>query len=433
MRSGLATLVIKEIKELIRDPKILLGMVLMPLLIFPIMGVALGISQTAVEKSIKTTSTAVLNLDNGPAAQNLTTFLELAGNVTPITANNVSEALENLKGTNITALIVIPSGFSQNMTDPDRKGTVELYVFLKSLSMAEAGKSAIPEGLMNSYEEILVNQAINTTGQNPDKVLNPINMNYLTTFRGESAEVPPSALAAIALSQSIVFPLAIMLLLINGMQVAATSIAIEKEEKTLETLLTLPIGRLSILTGKLGGSVVVATAGALASIIGASLYASSIFGGAVTSGVSPESLQALGLVPSPLSLLLVGLTVFVTIVSALALAICIAVFAGDVRSAQSLVGYLVIPIVVPAIILMFADINILPTAAQIVLYAIPYTHSIVATKAALIGDYLTVAWSLLYISVFTVVLLYVAAKIFTTERVVTARISLRRFGRRQQT
>lgn len=422
---------IKEIKELLRDPKILLGMVLMPLLIFPILGAAINVSQRAVEKSIESTTTAVLDLDNGTAAQNLTTFLELAGKVTPLTANNVTEALESLQGTNITALIVIPLGFSQNMTDPDRKGAVELHVLVKSLSIAEAGKSAIPEELLRVYEEFLVRQAVNATGQNPEKLLDPMSIDYFTIFRGESVEVPPSALTVIAVSQSMVFPLAIMLLLITGMQVAATSIAIEKEEKTLETLLTLPVGRLTILTGKLGGSVVVATAGAIAAMIGASLYASTIFGGAITSGISPEALQTLGLVPSPVSLLLVGLTVFVTIVSALALAICIAVFAGDVRSAQSLIGYLIIPIVVPTMILMFADINILPTAAQIVLYVIPYTHSIVATKAALIGDYLTVSWSLLYISAFTVVLLYVAAKIFTTERVVTARISLRKFRRKR--
>jgi len=431
VRSGLTTLMIKEIKELLRDPKILLGMVLMPLLIFPILGAAINVSQRAVEKSIESTTTAVLDLDNGTAAQNLTTFLELAGKVTPLTANNVTEALESLQGTNITALIVIPLGFSQNMTDPDRKGAVELHVLVKSLSIAEAGKSAIPEELLRVYEEFLVRQAVNATGQNPEKLLDPMSIDYFTIFRGESVEVPPSALTVIAVSQSMVFPLAIMLLLITGMQVAATSIAIEKEEKTLETLLTLPVGRLTILTGKLGGSVVVATAGAIAAMIGASLYASTIFGGAITSGISPEALQTLGLVPSPVSLLLVGLTVFVTIVSALALAICIAVFAGDVRSAQSLIGYLIIPIVVPTMILMFADINILPTAAQIVLYVIPYTHSIVATKAALIGDYLTVSWSLLYISAFTVVLLYVAAKIFTTERVVTARISLRKFRRKR--
>lgn len=431
MRSGLTALMIKEIKELLRDPKILLGMVLMPLLIFPILGAAINVSQSAVAKSIEATSTAVLNLDNGTAAQNLTTFL-LAGNVIPIAANNSDEALESLQGTNITALIVIPDDFSDNMTDPDLKGTVELHVFLKSLSMAEAGKSAIPEELMGIYEEFLVNQTIIGTGHDPGKVLDPISIEYFTIFRGESAEVPPSALTVIAISQSMVFPLAIMLLLISGMQVAATSIAVEKEEKTLETLLTLPVGRLSILMGKLGGSVVVATAGAVAAMIGVSFYASTIFGGAVTSGVSPESLQALGLVPSSLALLLVGLTVFVTIVSALALAICIAVFAGDVRGAQSLIGPLNMIIVVPAMVLMFADIDILPIAAQIVLYAIPYTHSILATKAALIGDYLTVAWSLLYISLFTVVVLYVAAKIFTTERVITAKISLRRFRRKRQ-
>jgi len=76
---------------------------------------------------------------------------------------------------------------------------------------------------------------------------------------------------------------------------------------------------------------------------------------------------------------------------------------------------------------MFADIDILPPAFQVIMYAIPYTHSIIASKAAFLGDYYTMLRSITYISLFTVTILYVAAKIFTTEKIVTARISLKKF------
>jgi ABC-2 type transport system permease protein len=123
-------------------------------------------------------------------------------------------------------------------------------------------------------------------------------------------------------------------------------------------------------------------------------------------------------------MLLVGVVIFVTLVSALAMALSIAVFADNVRSAQSFTGVLITPIMIPAIILMFSDIDMLPQAVQWVLLVIPYTHSIIATKAAFLGDYLVVIRSIVFISFWTVAVLYVTAKIFSTERIITARFSL---------
>jgi ABC-2 type transport system permease protein len=60
------------------------------------------------------------------------------------------------------------------------------------------------------------------------------------------------------------------------------------------------------------------------------------------------------------------------------------------------------------------------------MYAIPYTHAILASKAAFMGDYLVMLRGIAYISAFTVLVLYIAAKIFTTERIITARISFRK-------
>lgn len=427
MVSGLNNLIKKEVKELLRDPKILLGMVLMPLLIFPLMGSAMNISSTAVEESVRQVSVSLMDMDRGPMAQSLSlAFRSMNVTIIETHASTVDEALEELQQTNIMTLVIIPSGFSKNLT-LGLKGNVEVYSVYKSLSVAEGVRSTIVDIPINVFEGALIRQAISQAFPNrdPSTVLDPISVSSFAVVKGKVIDVPPEVLRSLFLSQSLGFPMVIMLLLISAMQVAATTISIEKEEKTLETLLTMPISRLGILTGKLVGSVVVAAAGAVASMIGVNYYTSSIFSMMPTETVN---LEALGLTMSPLGYGLLGVVMFVTIVSALALAIVVAAFSENVRSAQSLVGFLNIIFIIPSLVLMFADIEILPYPFQMVLYAIPYTHAILASKAAFMGDYFIMVRSIAYISVFTVAVLYIAAKIFTTEKIVTARISFKKRG-----
>ena len=51
-------------------------------------------------------------------------------------------------------------------------------------------------------------------------------------------------------------------------------------------------------------------------------------------------------------------------------------FSENVRGAQALVGYIYPLIFLPAMALMYLDINSLPMAMQAVFYAIPYSHPI---------------------------------------------------------
>ena len=100
----------------------------------------------------------------------------------------------------------------------------------------------------------------------------------------------------------------------SAVQLAATSVAMEKEEKTLETLLTCPIDRLAILGGKLSSSIIIAAVSALAFMAGYNYVLSSI-----TAGISENlklDLAALGLVPSAFGYMLLGLSLFVTLLSA---------------------------------------------------------------------------------------------------------------------
>jgi ABC-2 type transport system permease protein len=420
------SLVIKEIKELIRDPKILFGVVLLPLLLYPLMGQGLQISQESVQNAIQGATISLYSDDNEGIASILIQYLKTNNNVTNIQANNLENALIKFQDTKSVALVYIPNGYSQNITK-GLKGHVKIYGNLKNLNIAEAQSSQVAGGVVSSfgyyYSLTIIQHLLTEAGSsyNPFFIKEPLSISFASIIKGNVVEVAPSQITNIILNQSIMLPMMVMMMVIFAIQMASTSIALEKEQKTLETLMTLPVSRLTILGGKLAGSIVIAIAGSISYMIGFSYYTSSAFNFApdITSTV----LTGTGIGIQPIGYVMLGVVMFVTLVSALALAISLAVFTDNVRSAQSLTGILIVPLIIPALILMFADIEMLPTTIQWILLAIPYTHSMLATKAAFLGNYWIILRSIVYISIFTIVVLWIAAKIFSTERIITSRFT----------
>ncbi|MBC7129981.1 hypothetical protein H5T51_02020 [Candidatus Bathyarchaeota archaeon] len=65
MLKGFGNFLLKELKELVRDPKILLGMIIVPLVMFPLIGGVMGYAiQTAQEEAAKA-SIVIVNNDGG--------------------------------------------------------------------------------------------------------------------------------------------------------------------------------------------------------------------------------------------------------------------------------------------------------------------------------------------------------------------------------
>jgi ABC-2 type transport system permease protein len=328
-----------------------------------------------------------------------------------------------LSQNNSTDLIEIPDGFSENMTQ-HLSGDLNVTASVNQYSVF-SGAGAL-EGIGSSVIDSFV-QSLNR-GFAPDIIYTQKS----SIIKGEIKEgVDPRLLSTLMISQAIALPITIMILLTYSMQIAATSVAMEKEEKTLETLLTLPIDRFAILMGKLAGSILVAGIGALTYMVGFNFY---LGGLSSTFPVGTNlDLASLGLVPSPFGYLLLGISLFVTLLSALALAVILSAFAEDVRGAQSLVGYIYPFLFVPSLLLIYVDINTLPLALKIALYAIPYTHPIIASKAVTMGDYWTAALGIVYVTAFTLVIMYLASRLFATEKILTAKLKFRRFGKRGKT
>ncbi|MEM2385785.1 MAG: ABC transporter permease [Candidatus Bathyarchaeia archaeon] len=368
MLEGFGNFLIKELKVLARDPKILLGMIIVPLIMFPVMGAVMGYAvQTAQEQAVKATLIVVDN-DCGNWSHAFINFLKglnaTGFNLTIHVENNKTltneKVLELLSKYNTTQILEIPKGFSENVTahfsNPQIRASLRFYGVLRGTSVFESVGSSVVDALINQF-----NRAVAPDVLYPEKA---------TVIKGEiKHDVDPVMVSSLLTSQSIALPVTILILLMSAIQVAAASVAMEKEEKTLETLLTLPLDRLSILWGKLSSSIIVAAIGAAAFMAGYSYMLSSI-----TARI-PENLNldlaALGLVPSTFGYLLLGLSLFSTLLSALALAVILSAFAEDVRSAQSFVGYIYPFVFIPSLALMYLDINTLPFALKLVFYAIP--------------------------------------------------------------
>jgi len=427
---GLLNIIIKEVKELVRDPKILLPMIIIPLIMFPIMGFAIQTSMEAAEGSMEEMSVAVMDLDGGPVAETMMNNLtQWNTKIVQINDADFTKAFNDVQESNLTGLIVIPSGFSQNVTE-GKTAELEVYTPFRGGGIMEITSSSAVSTLVSFFENNLVNQRIEDVYKDPETFLNPIALSEKSIINGKGVDVNPTVLLGLVMSQSIIMPVGIMMLLVFAMQLAATAVASEKEEKTLETLLTLPINRFMILAGKLTGSILVAIVGAIAYLIGFSYYMNS-FTGMIPTGAGVD-LASIGLAPTLLSYALLGLSLFMALLSALALAISISVFAEDVRGAQALVGPLSILFVFPMIFTIFTDITALPFPLSTILLAIPFTHPLLAANVAFTGNYLLAIGGIIYMAIFTVGVLYIAARLFGTEKILTAKLKFRKFSLRKR-
>ncbi|MGQ9743845.1 MAG: ABC transporter permease, partial [Candidatus Bathycorpusculaceae bacterium] len=417
MLKGFGNFLLKELKELIRDPKILLAMLIVPLIMFPILGAIMNFSMQAAQETAAKITVLIINRDAGEnSTQFINNYLKPYMTVFEIDVSDINEAVRQLANYNATEIIEIPNDFSQCITE-GKKITIKVYSLFSGAGLFEGAGASILDGLIEQF--------------NRDAAPDLIIPTKSAIIKGQVVEgIDSRVLGSLMLSQAVAMPITIMILLSYSMQIAATSVAMEKEEKTLETLLTLPMDRFAILMGKLSGSIIVAAIGAVAYMVGFNYYMSS-FMATIPMGANVD-LVSLGLVPSLFGYLLLGFSLFVTLLSALALAVIVSAFAEDVRGAQAIVGNIYPLIFIPSLLLMYVDVNVLPIALKIFIYAIPFSHPIIAAKAVIMSDHFTAALGVVYVVAFTIVIMYLASRLFATEKILTAKLKFRGFRRRRK-
>ncbi|ASJ07876.1 ABC transporter [Thermococcus siculi] len=415
----------KELKNLFRDKKLVFGLVIVPLILLPVMGKAVSVG---MEQAQEATNVAIVNFDNGEYGRILIKALEVTPNVTVtvVNASSIDEAIQKAVEEKQNVLVVIPPDFTAKLK-ANETATVEIYGIF--MSVGAGVKESVSESRINAVLQVLSDEIAkikvkNLGASNPDAILQPITTISRSVINDNVVDVPPTVVSGVIAAQAFTIPLIVFMMVMITSQMAAGAIASEKENKTLETLLTLPVPRTHIVGAKIFGTAMMGLVAAIAYMVGMKYYMGSF--GLGSSGVS---LEDLGLVVTPTGALLFALVVFTTIIIALSLAMIVATFAEDVQSATTLVSAVILPLAFPAFLLMYTDINDLPTVVKYVLLAIPFTHPVIDYRYVLLSDYGPLLLSLLYLALVALLTLYATARLFSSERIMTAQVS---WGRKRK-
>ncbi|CAB49553.1 ABC transporter permease [Pyrococcus abyssi] len=409
----------KELKDMFRDKGLIVGIIIVPLILYPALGQMI---QVGMEEAKKETKVVIANFDEGNYANLIIKGLKLAPNVTVVTINasNIEEALRIAQEKRYNVLVVIPSNFSESI-ESNEKAVVEVYGIFSGLSlgMKESISESRISAVVNIISEELAKLKIKGNFKNPEAVLHPIDVKGYSVVKGKIVNLPPSVVSGILASQAFSIPIVIFIMFTFVSQMSASSIASEKENKTLETLLTLPVSRTSIVAGKMVGAGIMGLIAAIAYMIGMKRYFASF-------GEMNVSLSDIGIRIEPRAYILFAVIMFLTIIFAITLSMLLGVFAEDTKSANTLVSMVMMPLLFPTFAFMIVDVQSIPPLVRYILYAIPFSHPVIASRAMLFGDYGIMIRSIAYLTVLSLGTLYLTAKFFSTEKLLTAKLRLKR-------
>jgi ABC-2 type transport system permease protein len=420
-----ANLLLKEIRELATLQLVISLVFTMGLFYF--MG---ELAKKEVKRAEATQKISALDLDGSELSKGVLDGLRMARfKISPVKETTKEAAVEAAKKSDASLLLVIPEGFGESVARFQPK-EIESYTYLRGFSMSGLRKSAVFKAVVAATNDYLSNSFLRKKipDLDPEALKNPIKSLDFVVVKDRMAQGSASAIAGFVYSQSIFVPVILMMIIIYSSQMVISAIAMEKQNKTLETLLTVPIKRTSIVTAKMMAAGLVGLLSAVIYMFGFKSYMGEMMGGkSLTAGVD-SVVRNLGLVLDARGYFLLGVSLFFAILCALAMATILGVLAEDFRSAQSLIMPVIFLVMIPYFLSFFSDIRTLSTPVRLLVLAIPFSHPFLASQNILLEEYAAVYYGILYMAVFFAVLVFLAARIFSTDRVLTMKL---RWGKKK--
>jgi ABC-2 type transport system permease protein len=423
-----ANLLKKEIKELVT--KQLIISLAFTVLLWNFIG---QVSKKEVQKAIGVQTISALDQDGSASSQALLKGLESARfKVLDQSGKTKEQAIEVAKTGESKLLLVIPEGFGASLQNLEPK-TIETYSFMRSFSLIGARGQVVVRGVISALNEALSNSFLKDRlpDLDPQSLKNPIKSKDFVVVRDRMAEGSANMVAGLISQQSLLIPVVLMMIVMYSSQMVISAVAMEKQNKTLETLLTVPIKRTSIITAKM-------LAAGLVGLISAAVYMFAFKG--FVGGIGEEAAQAgaqaggatmmrqLGLYFDTTGYVILGLSLFLSILVALALAMILGVLAEDFRSAQNMIMPLMFMVMIPYFLSLFADINTVSLPIKIFILAIPFSHPFLVSQNIYLGNTGMILGGLGYMLVVFVVLVVFAARVFSTDKILTMKL---RFGKKK--
>jgi ABC-2 type transport system permease protein len=423
-------ILVKELKSMIRDPKIIIAMLIVPLIITGIMYAVIISYMHQTVKEVITPGGIVIVIDNdhGYWAKNLTNYLERS-KFRIIYSGSLDEAIREYGKLDALGIIIIPDGFSKNISS-NMRAYLNIYFVIRSPSIQSISRNSKLLGIIDQYASNVSAYIIRSMGGSPEYVLSPINNRLGVYVKGRvfSAKNLEAITGSIVLT-NIFVPIIVIFLAAMIAQLSATSIAVEKEEKMLETLLSLPLNRFSLIFAKITAAVIAGLLGVF--IYGAIMlwYFESITSiGASSGGDAGNILAVIGSIYSFSSMGLLVLGLIGVVLFVLGLSVLISLFVEDVRSAQIAVNYVLMPLLILLFIGMFIDMSSLSITSRIVLALIPIANVSFIPSYAFLNDYISMIAAVASSFVYAFIIMYINARIINTEKIFTMKLFRKRGG-----
>ncbi len=408
--TALTNIIRKELRELL-TPATVVPIVLMALL-FGLIGNMVGnISEQAQAKP----TVGIVALDDGVLA-NISMRVVDAKAVVAYNGTSVPDALQTVEAKSGVAVLYLPANFTSSILG-DHQATVEVYWIMRGAGLMDSISSGTVDAVLTQVNQAISAYLVGTgVSLSPQVVLAPVQTFPTTSYRGIVMQgISPSTLGNLLSGQSLIVPIVIMMIVIMAGSLVISSMGMEKENKTLETLLTLPVSRSAIVAGKLIASALVGLLMAAIYMVGFSYYMGGL------TGSSQINLAQYGLEVTAFDYVLLGLSVFGALFAALALCMVLGMFAKNYKAAQTLTMPVTLLAMLPMFMTMFWDYSTLPPAAQVIVFAIPFSHPMMAMRALMFKDYLFVFAGIGYSLTFAVAMVLISVWMIKTDRLLTGR------------
>ncbi|MCA9003690.1 MAG: CPBP family intramembrane metalloprotease [Planctomycetaceae bacterium] len=417
----------KELREILRDRRTVITLILMPLLVYPLLGLMLQkflLSQTSQLNEIEY-RVVLPNESEGQMFRALfekgdKLFAERNQSLTKLKpvkekqTDNALTAFQDVKPV-VKFMIAESAGENHNILKLVREGVVDVGVRYfpidvenpKAKQKEHSGRFQIIYGAQSAHSR--------RAAEYVEERLQAVRWNYrdqMLTNMGESVTVPFVTSVSSVKSEMVqayslvtIVPLILILMTMTGAVYPAIDLtAGERERGTLETLISAPLPRMWILCAKFISVLVVAVMTALVNMTAmlATAYANGL----------ETVLFGEGMTPLVLMEILLLLVIFAAFFSAVLL--CITSFARSFKEAQAYLIPLMLISMAPGILGMVPDLEMTPLWA-----VIPLANIVLLSRDFLLHE---AEPTLFFISVFStlfygIVALSLAARIFGTDTI----------------
>ncbi len=341
-----------------------------------------------------------------------------------IAGTSEEEIFSDLTESEASFALVMDANFKENI-ESGMKGIVSTYyIYTPTGMIGGTVSSAVSSALIQSLNNDLSSH-LGTAEERMDAyfLISPISGSDTHTYINGNwyKDVTPSDIANTMSGQTMLIPIIIMIIIMMVGSIVISSMGSEKENKTLETLLTLPIKRTTIVTGKIIAAAIVGLVFGLAYMVGMGFYIGSI------TNIQPSGTSATGVINLAdygLSLGiqdygLIGVSIFLSIACALGICMILGAFAKNYKSAQTMTMPLSILAIIPMFIIMFSGWYGSNIVIKGILFVIPFSHPMMATEALMNGDVMLVLLGILYMAIFAIVTILITVKLYKSDILIT--------------